>query len=563
VALVLLVLAGGQAYYQAETRFIHEKQSRELEAIASLQADQIVKWLTERRADVTRSAESPLLQITLAEWLRSSEATEHEAHLRARLRLDRDAYEYAEVALLDPEGNVLLAVGEDPISVGPATRAALAAAMSAEDPVFSEFFEDAKGGICIDVVSPVTDETGRLLALMLLRSSAEQYLYPLIRSWPVPTASAEILLVRRHGEHVLVLNPLRFRPDAALRLKFPIERSDFAAVRAALGDEGVIEAGDYRGVRVLAAMRSIPGTDWAMVAKVDAGEILAEARYRSGVVVFFVFLAIAAAALGMVMAYRQRQAELFRELYLSERDQRGIHEQFRTVLYSIGDAVITTDTDGLIRHVNAVAERLTGWTESEALGHPLDEVFRIVNEDTRAVHENPVHRVLREGEIVGLANHTVLIARDGTERPIADSAAPVRDSSGDLTGVVLVFRDQTEERAAARALRQREERYRLLFDANPHPMWVYDLETLAFLEVNDAAVAHYGFTREEFLAMTIADIRPPEDVPRLRESVEAAARRGPSGGADRAGIWRHRRKDGSIIDVAITSHVLDYDGRRC
>jgi PAS domain S-box-containing protein len=118
--------------------------------------------------------------------------------------------------------------------------------------------------------------------------------------------------------------------------------------------------------------------------------------------------------------------------------------------------------------------------------------------------------------------------------------------------------DITERRRVEMVLRESAARYRELFEANPHPMMVYDLETLAFLEVNDAAVAHYGFTRDEFLSMTIADIRPPEDVPRLLENISHVGEQP----VDKAGIWRHRKKDGTVIEVEITSHVLDYDERR-
>lgn len=110
---------------------------------------------------------------------------------------------------------------------------------------------------------------------------------------------------------------------------------------------------------------------------------------------------------------------------------------------------------------------------------------------------------------------------------------------------------------AEQTLRESEERYRLLFESNPHPMWVYDLESLAFLAVNDAAVAHYGYSREEFLGMTIKDIRPRDDVPALLDNVSRV-----TPGLDMAGTWRHRKKDGTLIDVEITSHTLDFGGRR-
>jgi PAS domain S-box-containing protein len=121
-------------------------------------------------------------------------------------------------------------------------------------------------------------------------------------------------------------------------------------------------------------------------------------------------------------------------------------EWLRVTLSSIGDAVITTDAEGRATFLNRVAEALTGWTQEEAAGRPMDEVFRIINEHTRLPAEDPVGRVLREGVVVGLANHTLLIARDDTETPIDDSAAPIRDEAGRDAGVVLVFRDVAERR---------------------------------------------------------------------------------------------------------------------
>ncbi len=127
-------------------------------------------------------------------------------------------------------------------------------------------------------------------------------------------------------------------------------------------------------------------------------------------------------------------------------------ERLKVTLSSIGDAVIATNEKGEITYMNAVAAALTGWPATEANGHPLATVFQIVNERTRLPVENPVERVLREGRVVGLANHTLLLARDGREIPIADTAAPIHGETGGIFGVVLVFHDQTEERqAAARA----------------------------------------------------------------------------------------------------------------
>ncbi|NJM77784.1 MAG: diguanylate cyclase, partial [Acaryochloridaceae cyanobacterium RU_4_10] len=135
-----------------------------------------------------------------------------------------------------------------------------------------------------------------------------------------------------------------------------------------------------------------------------------------------------------------------------ERQLLAEKELAETTLAAIGDAVITTDARGNIQYFNPVAEHLTGWKLQEVKGLPLTDVFNIVNDITRRTVENPLHKVLKFGQIVNLANNTVLIARDGTEYPIEDSAAPIRASNGEIIGVVLVFHDVTQSRYLARQL---------------------------------------------------------------------------------------------------------------
>jgi two-component system, sensor histidine kinase and response regulator len=152
----------------------------------------------------------------------------------------------------------------------------------------------------------------------------------------------------------------------------------------------------------------------------------------------------------------------------------------------------------------------------------------------------------------------VAARRTKLEAVNADIEHQVTERTAELANAnEALHAENTGRKRAEDTLRESEARYRRLFEANPLPMWIYDLETLSFLEINDAAISHYGYRREEFLSMTIADIRPPADKPRLLASVAGADH--PAGNAS---LWRHLKKDGSLMDVEIASHVLDYDGRR-
>jgi PAS domain S-box-containing protein len=225
-------------------------------------------------------------------------------------------------------------------------------------------------------------------------------------------------------------------------------------------------------------------------------------------------------------------------------------------LYSIGDAVLATDEQARITRVNPVAERLTGWREAEALGHPLREVFRIINEDTRAEAPNPVDRVLAEGVVVGLANHTALIARDGTERPIADSGAPILDAEGRPRGAVLVFRDISDERRAEVALRQSEEKLRqMIASVRDYALFMLDPDGRV-ISWNPGAQRITGYRDDEIVGQPLARFFVPEDAAegKPERELELAVR----DGRFEEENWR-RRKDGSRFwaNVIITPMIDD------
>jgi two-component system cell cycle sensor histidine kinase/response regulator CckA len=217
--------------------------------------------------------------------------------------------------------------------------------------------------------------------------------------------------------------------------------------------------------------------------------------------------------------------------------------RYQTVMEHANDAILLLDAHGIVE-ANRRAEMLLGRPRADMVGHPYQEF----------VVADPGAPPVVFGETITRMEDQLLRRADGTTVSVDVSASPVH--IGDETITVLILRDITERKGAERRLQESEKQYRLLFDSNPHPMWVYEEETLAFLAVNDAAIAMYGYSRPEFLAMTIRDIRPPEDVPALHEWL---ASRGGSETGTR--VWRHRLKSGAIAEVEIASSPLKFRGK--
>ena len=187
---------------------------------------------------------------------------------------------------------------------------------------------------------------------------------------------------------------------------------------------------------------------------------------------------------------------------------RTAEENLSTTLRSIGDAVISTDADGKVNFLNPIAENLTGWLQAEAYGRPLKEIFHIINEDTRQEVESPVTNVLREGVIVGLANHTILISKNGKEIPLNDSGAPIRDKEGKLIGVVMVFQDVTEHRRAEQKLREKEELYRLIIET-ANDAFISINEKGEIVEWNRQAELMLGWLQGEVFGRLLEEIIIP------------------------------------------------------
>jgi len=244
--------------------------------------------------------------------------------------------------------------------------------------------------------------------------------------------------------------------------------------------------------------------------------------------------------------------------------KRAEEEKFRLanhvqlLMDSTGEGIYGIDLQGKCTFMNRASLEMIGYEAEEALGKNMHDLIHhsLPDGSPYPVEECFIFRTFRNAMPCRVDNE-VMWRRDGTSFPTEYSSFPII-TDGVTQGAVVTFTDITGRKQSEQSLRESESRYRLLFETNPQPMWVYDVETFSFLAVNEAAIHHYGYSREEFLSMTIRDIRPPEDVPALIEAISNMN----SESELTASSWRHCRRDGSIIDVEITAHTLNFAGRR-
>ena len=254
---------------------------------------------------------------------------------------------------------------------------------------------------------------------------------------------------------------------------------------------------------------------------------------------------------------------VFRDISERKQNEKRLREQqewLRVTLTSIGDAVIATDTQSRVTLMNGVAQELTGWTQEDAEGQPLETVFAILNEQTEQPVENPVGKVLRDGAIVGLGNHTVLTARDGRKRPIDDSAAPIRDATGEMIGVVLIFRDVTEQRRAEHKLRVSEARKSAILQTALDCIITIDREGKV-VEFNPAAERTFGYNRDQVVGQELCEfIIPPSLRGRHREGMARYLATGEGPVLGKRLELPALRADGSEFPVELTITRISTDG---
>ncbi len=292
-------------------------------------------------------------------------------------------------------------------------------------------------------------------------------------------------------------------------------------------------------------------------------ELPSELLRRDGVMMILVMLGIVIAVGLVALIHIIRHKKVCQELSSIQRKLIEARDETRAALCGIGDGIISTNREGHVTRINPVAERLTGWSEAEAAGKPLTEVFCIISEQTREPVENPVERVLRDGAITTFANNILLIARDMTERPITNSGSPIRGQNGEMCGVVVVFRDQAEELVPRNTLQESEVRHRVLFESSLDALMVMEAPTWRFCQANAATLSMFrAKSPEHFTSFepwkvspeTQPDGRPSAD--KAREMIELAMKAG-----SLHFEWTHKRLDGELFPAEVQLTRIDLNGK--
>jgi PAS domain S-box-containing protein len=494
---VLVFLMGGYWFIYGREEATKREHYEHLETIARLKTDQLLAWRQERLADARMNASGIVRMLTL-ELLQTNNPAAL-VQLTERLRFLQENEGYHNIILAKPDGRILVSLRDRNASLEPEEKILMTKALSSPQSILGDFYHcQTCEMIHIDATASVVDGANRVVAVLILVADPLRDIFPLMETWPVARADAESYLVRRDGNRVQLLSPLRHQASPSFNFTvLALSMVDNSAVRAVLGETGMALGQNYRNVPVLADIRAVPGTTWHMVNEMDLETLLAQARVQGGSLLFMVAMVVMVtvilARLDSVNRQKNISDALLEEQYARTRAQ----EEIRATLYGIGAGVIATDAEGLVTRMNGEAERLCGWKEEEALGQRLGAVFHALDDATNNPVQLPVSQVLT-GESVEVSHHVLLVDRNGHRRPVTDSWSPIQDEQGKISGVVLIFRDQTNKKAMERAKYEIGKRYSDLVESVNDLIWETDHQH-RFIFVSRRVEDMLGYRSEEIL----------------------------------------------------------------
>jgi PAS domain S-box-containing protein len=503
VLVIILVFIGilitGSFYYSYQEQEVTSRMTGDLKSIAKLKADQVVSWREDRLSDAEEISTSTYLIEEIDRLPAGDKNTAERDRIMQRFGEINKSGQYSNVLFMDTRGTVRLSLDPSVQNVSMPTREAVARSLEEGHPILTDLHMRACRNIPVmDVVAPlvITRENGSRepLGAVILAIDPDEYLFPFIQSWPVPSDSAETLLVERVDDRVLFLNNLRHQNGTALNLTIPLTMTDVPAVNAVQGTTGVFFGKDYRGVDVISVLEPIPDSPWFMVAKMDTAEAYGPWRSQSGLIIALIFGTLAGATIVVGYIWQRRQKYYFQTLYKAEAARHESRQILEGVLNTISVRVFWKDRDLVYLGCNAAFARDAGFSSpGEVVGKDdyamsWRELAGAYRDDDRAVIEN--------GRIKHLYEETVTVSTGETIN-VLTSKVPLKDDNGAIIGVLGTYLDITAYRRTEDALRKSERHLRKSQEVAHLGSWELDV-TRDQLTWSDETYRIFGLQPENF-----------------------------------------------------------------
>jgi PAS domain S-box-containing protein len=495
-----LAVAGYLSYRNFERDFRAQVESQ-LSAIAGLKVSELQSWRAERLGDAQALQKNVAFAALVKNYLENPSDAIVEEQLQNWMENLVESYHYSQIYLLDTGGSERIAAPPvfEPIDAHMLEQ--VAPTLQAGQVVFLDFhFHQVDQSIVLSLLVPIYagQDLGQPLGILVLMINPETYLYPYIVQWPTASESAETLLVRREGNEVVFLNPLRFRKDAALTLGISMEETRILAAKAALGQSGVVEGIDYRGQAVVGAIAPVPNSPWFLVARLDQDEAFAPLQERLWQTVIFFSALVVASGAGLYVLWGRQRWRYRLERYQAAEALRASEEKFKKAFMITPDAVsITRLSDGRFASINQGFERILGFSEQEVLGNTSIELGIWDN----LVDREKIVAVLQSGDNA-VNFESQFRSKDGAIHQGLLSAALIEIDGEQY--ILNTVRDITERKRAEDALRESEERFRTLVEQAPTVIFVQTRKKFAY--INPAGLQLFGVQNTgQLLGQTVTD----------------------------------------------------------
>jgi len=371
VLMAVGVVIASWFYYQNTKRHFRDEVARQLASIADLKVGDLVQWRQERKGDASIFFKNASFSRLVQGLLDRPGNPEAQEDIHAWLsRVCAEEHAYNEVRLLAVDGSLLQTSTANPLPVSSTIVKCIPEALRSGQITFVDFYRRASDrNVYLTVVVPIFDakESRRPLGVVTMRIDPITFVYPFLQRWPTPSKTAETLLVRREGSEVVFLNELRFETNTALNLRVPLDRVAMPAVQAALGREGIMDGVDYRGVPVISAVRTIPDSPWALVARIDTTEAYAPLREQLWLLVLIVVMAILGAGVSMRLVWSRQLVRNYLAKAEAAEALRVEKMNLDAIIESLPVALFILDENTNIVRVNKEALALTGSHRSDDL----------------------------------------------------------------------------------------------------------------------------------------------------------------------------------------------------